>query len=104
MNEHKVTYLPFWKRYMDLFDEAGLTNAQIGVLVKAMMRYQFEGEEPRNLCKILSTCWIFIKKDLDEAKVKYMQSVNNGKKGAAKQAMTIAAKKLAQAENKPELA
>ncbi len=95
MNEPKVTYLPIWRRYYDLFIEARLTNTQVGQLVLAMMNYYFRDERPQDLPRILSTMWIFLEKDMDDAKARYMKSVNNGKKGAAKQAQTIAEKKQA---------
>lgn len=96
MNEHKVAYFPMWERYLELFRKTGLTHSQIGTLICAMMEYQFEGKEPEKLSKLLSSCWLFLQKDLDDAKKKYMQSVNNGKKGAKKQSQRRAAAKQAQ--------
>ena len=98
MNEPIVTYLPLWSRYLELFEETGLTNAQLGQLVRAMMHYYFRDEKPKDLPKMLATAWIFLEKDMDDAKARYMKSVNNGRKGAAKQAQTIAQKKQALAD------
>lgn len=97
MNEHKVAYLPLWARYLELFRSTKMTNAQIGSMIVAMMEYQFEGKDPEKLSKILLGYWQFIRKDLDDARKKYMQSVNNGKKGAAKQIQNRAQRLAVQA-------
>jgi hypothetical protein len=76
-----VTYLPMWERYFPMFEEAELTDAQMGKLLWMMARYQFEGKEPETVPKALKIIWMFIRKDLDDARRRYEASVQNGKKG-----------------------
>lgn len=84
MEEHKISYLPLWEKYLDLFEEVELEYEQIGKLVTMMMRYQFRGQAPESLDPALKTTWFFLKRDLDFARKQYMTSVENGKKGGRK--------------------
>ena len=76
-----VSYLPIWNRYLDMFEKSKLTEAQVGTLVLAMMNYQFRDEEPEGMDPVLQAFWNFIVQDLQRAKVQYLNSVKNGKKG-----------------------
>lgn len=79
-----VKYLPLWSRYLEMFDDAGLTDAQLGRLIRMMMEYQFRGQEPETVPKALRTAWAFVRKDLDDARIHYEVSVRNGRKGGRK--------------------
>lgn len=82
MNEMiTVPYLPMWRRYVEVFEDAQLTNAQIGKLTRMMMEYQFRGKEPEQVPRALGVLWNFVKKDLDDSRRQYMNCVLNGKKG-----------------------
>ena len=37
----EVTYLPVWRRYEEMFRDAGLTNLQLGKLLRLMRRISF---------------------------------------------------------------
>ena len=77
----EVAYLPVWRRYRTMFQEAALTDAQKGKLLGYMMDYQFDGQEPQGVPRSLVMAWAFIKKDMDDARVKYEVAVRNGRKG-----------------------
>ena len=81
MQEVNMSYVPLWCRYLEKFDDAGLTNEDLGSLVRAMMRYQISGETPTNLNGATKIFWMFIIEDLNRARLQYTVSVNNGKKG-----------------------
>lgn len=81
MKETGVSYLPIWNRYLAKFEDAGLTNEDMGALLRAMMHYQFRDEEPTELSGVAKIFWMFLVEDLDRAKAQYVTSVNNGKKG-----------------------
>lgn len=81
MEKKRIDYIPLWGRYLPMFENAKLTNTQVGALVRAMMEYQFRGEEPQNLEQGLMIFWMFIREDLDRAQLKYEQAVEKGKKG-----------------------
>ena len=84
MSEAKISYVPLWEKYLEMFEEMGLEHEQIGKLVTMMMQYQFRGQEPEQLKPDLKTIWFFLKRDLDYARKQYMVSVENGKKGGRK--------------------
>lgn len=84
MTEIDVAYLPIWKRYLELFRDGELDNETLGILLRAMMEYQFEGTEPKDLTRDAKVYWLFIQKDLNHARQKYETSVANGKKGGRK--------------------
>ena len=94
MAEHKISYLPLWEKYLELFEEAQIEERQIGQLILMMMQYQFRGQEPEQMDPGVKPIWFFLKRDLDFARKQYLTSVENGKKGGRK-------KKKA-AEEKPE--
>ena len=82
-----IKYLPLWRRYLEMFDDAGLTNVQLGQLIRMMMEYQFRGNEPETVPKVLRTAWAFVRKDLDDARIHYEVSVRNGRKGGRKKSL-----------------
>ena len=96
MCEKSVSYIPVWERYYDKFMEAGLTSTDVGELVLAMMGYQFRGKEPTELTGVTKIFWMFIVEDLNRAKLQYVTSVNNGKKGGRPK------KKVEKPEENPE--
>jgi hypothetical protein len=77
----EVAYVPIWRRYFDLFERAGLSDEDLGALVRAMMDYQFHATEPEHLSESLKIFWIFIRNDLDHARAQYETAVKNGRKG-----------------------
>ena len=81
MNEITISYLPIWNRYLEMFENAKLTDTQIGTLTRAMMKYQFRDITPEDMDPVLSVFWGFLVQDLQRAKVQYINAVNNGKKG-----------------------
>lgn len=81
MEEITVSYLPLWNRYLDMFERARLTDAQIGTLVRVMMNYQFRNQVPEEMDQVLDTFWCVVEQDLKRAKLQYLNSVKNGKKG-----------------------
>ena len=81
MEKKRMDYIPMWGRYLPMFRNAGLTDVQLGHLMRAMMEYHFEGKEPLDLEDKLEVFWMFIREDLDRAKLKYDQAVENGRKG-----------------------
>lgn len=81
MSEKSVSYIPIWERYQEKFYEAGLTNEDLGALLRAMMDYQFQGKEPTELSGVTKIFWMFIIEDLNRAKLQYTIAVKNGKKG-----------------------
>lgn len=84
MEEIEVEYLPIWKRYLELFRRGRLSFESIGILLVAMMEYQFEGTLSVELTEDLEIFWLFIERDLDNARRKYESSVANGRKGGRK--------------------
>ena len=81
MENKRMDYIPVWGRYLDKFDRAGLTNEDLGILLRTMMEYQFRGVVPQELDARLEVFWMFIEEDLVRAQLKYDQAVENGKKG-----------------------
>ena len=79
-----VKYIPIWNRYLDMFREANLSNSQAGQLLFMMMEYQFTGREPETVPKALRMVWVFLRKDLDDARGHYEMRVQNGRKGGRK--------------------
>ena len=84
MEKIDVDYLPVWRRYLDQVERSKLTDQELGTLFRAMMKYQFEGEEPEGLNNVVQVFWAFIRGDLDHARERYESSVKNGKKGGRK--------------------
>ena len=80
----EVSYFPFWKRYAEMIKETQLTDAQLGKLIRMMIDYQFRGELPEKVPMAMRGIWLFIRKDLDDARRKYESCVCNGKKGGRK--------------------
>lgn len=80
----EVAYFPIWKRYLDMFRDAQLTDSQLGKLMLIMMAYQFDGVEPTEVPRALRVVWVFLRKDLDDARHRYEVSVQNGRKGGRK--------------------
>ena len=81
MENKEMDYAPLWNRYLEMFEDAELTEQQVGALTLAMLKYQKRGERPTNLdswCKVL---WSVIHQDLKCARLKYDAAVANGKKG-----------------------
>ena len=85
MQDVCMSYVPLWCRYLEKFDDGGLSNEDLGALTRAMLRYQISGEKPTNLSGAVQIFWMFIIEDLDRAKLQYTNSVNNGKKGGRPQ-------------------
>ena len=81
MEKKRMDYIPMWGRYLTMFRNAGLNDVQLGHLMRAMMEYHFEDKEPMDLEDKLEVFWMFIREDLDRAKLKYDQAVENGRKG-----------------------
>ena len=81
MEKKRMDYIPMWGRYLTMFRNAGLNDVQLGHLMRAMMEYHFEAKEPMDLEDKLEVFWMFIREDLDRAKLKYDQAVENGRKG-----------------------
>lgn len=90
-----VKYLPLWSRYLEMFRQAELTKSQAGQLIWMMMEYQFEGREPESVPKALRSTWVFLRKDLDDARKCYEKNVKNGRKAGHK--------KKGSAEDKPQV-
>ena len=81
MENKKMDYAPLWNRYLEMFEDAELTEQQVGALTLGMLKFQICGEKPANLdshCKVL---WSVIHQDLKCARKKYDAAVTNGKKG-----------------------
>ena len=85
---HVISYMPVWEKHLEMFEELGLDDARRGRLMTMMMKYHFYGEQPEELDSELMAIWFFIRRDLDSARKQYMQSVENGKKAAAKRKKT----------------
>lgn len=81
MSSTNISYLPLWARYQELFGDSGMTDAEVGKLVRSMMDYYFQNIPPSGLPDSIRYCWVWIKSDLEYAKRQYLTSVNNGKKG-----------------------
>ena len=81
MEKIQMDYSPLWNRYLPMFEDAELTDAQAGSLVMAMMRFQARDEKPVNLDPICKVFWTVIHEDLKRARLRYEASVANGKKG-----------------------
>ena len=85
MNEPELLNFPFWSRYYFDFMEMGVTDQELGSLVRAMGSYQFQGIDLGDTlspeCKYL---WLCLRRDLDYARAKYIASIENGKKGGRK--------------------
>ncbi len=81
MENKQMDYSPLWNRYLPMFEDAELTEQQVGTLTLAMMRFQARDELPVNLDPVCRVFWSFIHEDLKRARLKYEASVANGKKG-----------------------
>ena len=79
-----MKYIPIWRRYLDMFRDAKLSNGQLGQLMRIMMEYHFLGIEPEKVPRALRSVWVFIRKDLDDARHHFETSVKNGRKGGRK--------------------
>ena len=84
METIEVSYLPIWSRYLELFEEVELSDRELGILLRAMMEYQFRGVVPAKFTGTLRTVWPYIRSDLDYARAKYETAVINGRKGGRK--------------------
>lgn len=96
-----MTYMPIWEKHLNMFEEIGLEDAQRGRLITMMMEYHFRGEQPEELEPELKAIWFFLRQDLDAARRQYMQSVENGKKGAEKR-RAATRKQAGTSRSKPE--
>lgn len=96
--EKKGKYMPIWGRYAEMFLSDRLTNAQVGELLRTMIRYHFDEEECTNLSRQLEGYWYFLKQDLDNAQSRYEVCVQNGQKGGQKSAQVRKTKKTPEAE------
>jgi len=71
--------------YLDIANNAGLSDEDFGRLIKSMINYDKTGKEPRFKDKNLSMAFSFIKCDLDNNKRKWEDRVlanqSNGQKG-----------------------
>lgn len=81
MENKQMDYSPLWNRYLPMFEDAELTEQQVGALTLAMMRFQARGEMPVNLDPMCKVFWSVIHEDLKRARLKYDTAVANGKKG-----------------------
>ena len=81
MENKQMDYSPLWNRYLPMFEDAELTEQQVGALILAMMRFQARGEMPVNLDPMCKVFWSVIHEDLKRARQKYDTAVANGKKG-----------------------
>lgn len=84
MENIEVEYLPFWRRYLEQIEGADLSDQDLGMLTRAMMNYQFRGEEPQGLSTSVKIFWSFVRSDLDHARQRYENSVINGRKRGRK--------------------
>lgn len=81
MTDIPVKYFPMWERYLQMLEDAELSDPQMGKLMWIMMRYQFRGQVPETVPKGLRTVWTFIRKDLDDARHVYEVKSKSGRKG-----------------------
>ena len=81
MTDVAVKYFPMWERYLQMLEDAELSDPQLGKRMWMMMKYQFRGQEPEAVPKGLRTIWTFIRKDLDDARHVYEVKSKNGRKG-----------------------
>lgn len=84
MDNIEVEYFPFWRRYQEKIESANFSNEDLGMLTRAMINYQFRGEEPQELTVPVQIFWFFVRSDLDHARERYETAVINGRKGGRK--------------------
>lgn len=72
MENKLMDFIPITRRYAQMFEEAKLNDRQLGVLVKALLGYQYRGKLPENMDQISLTFWILIR---DELKRKYGEKI-----------------------------
>lgn len=99
MTDIPVKYFPMWERYLQMLEDAELSDPQMGKLMWIMMRYQFRGQVPETVPKGLRTIWNFIRKDLDDARRFYETSVKNGRKGGRPKKSSAVAKNPKRTQN-----
>lgn len=80
-NNKQMDYSPLWNRYLPMFEDAELNDAQVGRLCLAILRYQSRGELPVDLDPMCKVLWGVIREDLRRARLRYDAAVANGKKG-----------------------
>ena len=81
MKNKEMDYSPLWNRYLPMFEDAELSETQVGALTMAILKFQARGEKPANLDPVCKALWAVIHQDLLRARLKYDTAVKNGKKG-----------------------
>jgi hypothetical protein len=81
MSNSKIRYMPLWADYLDLFLDEELSDEEVGQLLRIMLRFYYQGEEPKSIPKALKCCWVLLKNNLLQAKESYLIAVENGRKG-----------------------
>lgn len=84
MSDTNVSYFKVWENQLSRIEAVGFNDLQLGQLFRAMMLYQFRGEEYPDLDPEVSMFFMFIREELDFARKKYATAVANGKKGGRK--------------------
>ena len=77
----EMDFSPLWNRYLPMFEDAELSDQQVGSLTMAILRFQARGMIPEGLDPMCKVFWGIIRQDLIRARMKYDASVANGKKG-----------------------
>lgn len=86
--DKKKVYLQLWDRHLEMFEEAALEYEEVGLLVMAMLKYQFKGLLPEEIPKQLVPFWVLLRRDADYTRNQYQICVENGKKGGRPKSRT----------------
>lgn len=96
LRDKKKVYLQLWDRHLEMFEEAALEYEEVGLLVMAMLKYQFKGLLPEEIPKHLVPFWVLLRRDADYTRHRYEVAVENGSKGGKRRTQVAKASKLKQ--------